>query len=84
MQLDQALPWVDAGGWPQPIQAFVFQDLPALIVQEPVVRIAEQDAEADVGAAVVAEPMLNVMSFGEGRGLVQRITFSTEDLLRTT
>ncbi|QYF74226.1 hypothetical protein [Cryobacterium sp. PAMC25264] len=37
-----------------------------MVVQEAVVRVAEQDAVADVGGAVVAEPVVDVVGFGEG------------------
>jgi hypothetical protein len=55
---------VDGGWWFEPVAALVLENLPALVVQHAVVRVAEQDAQPDVGGSPVADPFFEVVRFG--------------------
>ena len=55
---------VDAGRWDEPILVASVLDLPAVVVQEHVVVAAQKNAVVDVGGAVVAFPVLDVVSLG--------------------
>ncbi|MEL4318011.1 hypothetical protein WJX64_03255 [Leifsonia sp. YIM 134122] len=58
---------VDQGRWDQPVPVvLVAGDLPTLIVDAEVTPAAQQDAVGDVGVAVVAFPMPDVMHFRPG------------------
>jgi hypothetical protein len=42
-------------------------DVPAVVVEEEMVVLAEQDAVSDVGPAVIPFPLVDVMRFGLAR-----------------
>ena len=67
VELSGCLVGVDGGWWDEPVLAFVVAfDVPAVVVNEEVVRFAQQDAVGDVGFAVLGRPFVDVVCFGPG------------------
>ena len=62
---------VDASGWDgdESVDG-VAVDSPVVVVDEHVVVAAEQDAVADVGSAVIAVVLVDVVGFAPGSGAV--------------